>query len=147
MFTDFLPIYYQGCKNSSPTRSGVDSFGLGFPLGPVLLTTGASIASTKVYRVQLWLAWSMTAASMALLSTIRADSPLSHAVGYPILLGFGSGIFYAATYFPVLAPLPVSENAHALAFFSFCRSFAGVSLYLFVRNHINLIADYSGMGC
>lgn len=27
---------------------------------------------------------------------------------------------------PVLAPLPVSRNAHALAFFAFCRSFAGV---------------------
>ena len=32
----------------------------------------------------------------------------------------------ATLYFPVLAPIPVTENAHALAFFAFGRSFAGV---------------------
>ena len=69
----------------------------------------------------------MTVLAMGMMSTLRADSPFSHAVGYPIFLGIGSGIWYAATYFPVLAPLPISENAHALAFFSFCRSFASVS--------------------
>ena len=81
---------------------------------------------TKTYRAQLWLAWVLTILAMAVMSTLRADTPSSRATGYPTLLGFGSGMFYAATYFPVLAPLPISENAHALAFFSFCRSFAGV---------------------
>lgn len=32
----------------------------------------------------------------------------------------------ATLYFPVLAPLPVTENAHALAFFAFGRQFAGL---------------------
>lgn len=128
MLLDFLPAYYQACKNATPTRSGVEIFGLAIPIGPVLLMTGASIAITKTYRVQLWLAWCLTVISMGVMSTLRADSSLAHAVGYPIFLGIGSGIWYAATYFPVLAPLPVSENAHALAFFSFCRSFASVGL-------------------
>lgn len=127
IFVDFLPAYYQACQNASPTRSGVEVFGLAIPIGPVLLMTGASIAITKTYRVQLWLAWCLTVVSMGVLSTLRANSPISQFVGYPIFLGIGSGIWYAATYFPVLAPLPVSENAHALAFFSFCRSFASVS--------------------
>lgn len=30
------------------------------------------------------------------------------------------------TYYPVLSPLPVSENAHALALFMFLRLLAGV---------------------
>ena len=42
-------------------------------------------------------------------------------------VGIGAGMIYATTYFPVLAPLPVSHNAYALAFFSFCRALAGVS--------------------
>lgn len=124
--TYFLPAYYQACKDASPTRSGVELFGLAVPIGPVLLMTGASIAITKRYRVQLWLAWCLTVVSMGVMSTLRADSPISHGIGYPIFLGIGAGIWYAATYFPVLAPLPVSENAHALAFFAFCRSFANV---------------------
>jgi hypothetical protein len=100
-------------------------------LGPSLLVTGASIAITKKYRIQLWLSWAFTIGCMGALSTLRADSPTVHGIGYPALLGIGSGMFYCATYFPVLAPLPVSENAHALAFFAFCRSFASVRLRYF----------------
>ena len=69
----------------------------------------------------------MTIAAMGALSTLRADSSLSAAVGYPVILGIGAGIWYGATYFPVLAPLPTSEIAHALAFFAFGRQFATVS--------------------
>jgi hypothetical protein len=125
-YTDFLPVYYQACKGASPTRSGVDFFGIALVLGPALLATGASIAITKKYRVQLWLAWVVTIASMGALSTLQADTPIAAGVGYPVLLGISSGMIYCATYFPVLAPLPIEENAHALAFFAFCRSFAGV---------------------
>ena len=38
----------------------------------------------------------------------------------------GSRFLYSTAPFPVQAPLPVSENAHALAFLMFMRSFAGV---------------------
>lgn len=92
----------------------------------MLLLTGASIAITRTYRVQLWLAWCFMIAAMGGMSTMNVDTPFAHAIGIPILIGVGSGIFYSAAYYPVLAPLPVSENAHALAFFTFCRTFAGV---------------------
>ena len=65
--------------------------------------------------------------AMGLLSTVSATSPLARAIGLSVLVSVGTGIGYAVTYFPVLAPLPVEENAHALAFFAFCRLFAGVS--------------------
>ncbi|KIP04457.1 hypothetical protein PHLGIDRAFT_129482 [Phlebiopsis gigantea 11061_1 CR5-6] len=122
----FLPVYYQACKNASPTRSGVELFGLTIPIGPILILGNASIAVTKRYRVQIWFAWALTVAGMGALSTLKADSTLVQAIGYPILVGVGSGIWYGATYFPVLAPLPVEEVAHALAFFAFGRQFAGV---------------------
>ena len=133
----FLPIYYQGCKNASPIRSGADSLGLGIPVGPCLLLTGVSIGLTKVYRAQLWVAWTLNIVAMGVMSTLRADSSTIRVVGYPVILGIGCGIQYAATYFPVLAPLPVSENAHALAFFSFCRSFAAVSTAQFQQYEWN----------
>lgn len=44
---------------------------------------------------------------------------------YQLIVGIGSGILYACTTFPVLAPLPVSRNAPALALFAFVRTFAG----------------------
>ncbi|GJE91677.1 MFS general substrate transporter [Phanerochaete sordida] len=122
----FSPVYFQACRNAGPVRSGVEMFGYGLVVGPMLIATGVSIARTKAYRAQLWAAWGFTMLAMGLCSTLRVDTPLARAIGVWVLLGVGSGIYFAATYFPVLAPLPVAENAHALAFFAFCRSFAGV---------------------
>ncbi|KAF8572538.1 hypothetical protein K439DRAFT_1625698 [Ramaria rubella] len=47
-------------------------------------------------------------------------------VGFCVIYGAGAGINYATQVYPVQAPLPISANAHALAFFSFMRLFAGV---------------------
>ena len=97
------------------------------PLGPTLLVVGGSIQATKRYRIQLWLGWVLIMLASGTLSTVGAETPLARVIGLSVLEGVGMGILYASTYFPVLAPLPVSENAHALAFFSFCRSFALVN--------------------
>jgi len=70
--------------------------------------------------------WVLFIAGMAGLTTFTADTSTTIAVGVPILLGAGCGVLYAVSYFPVLAPLPVSLNAPALAFFAFGRSFAAV---------------------
>ncbi|KAJ3552285.1 hypothetical protein NM688_g4228 [Phlebia brevispora] len=120
----FLPSYFQACKGASPIRSGVDIFGFSIPVGPALVIAGASVQITKKYRVQLWFGWVLVILAAGTMSTIKADTALANTVGYTVLHGVGMGIIYATTYFPVLAPLPVSENAHALAFFSFCRAFA-----------------------
>lgn len=98
-------------------------------MGPSLIFTGASISISKSYRVQLWMGWALQIIAMGAMSTLRADTPLAHAIGFPILVGFGSGMVYSTTYFPVLAPVPVQQNAYALAFFAFCRSLAAVSTY------------------
>ena len=78
--------------------------------------------------MQLWFGWAFYITAMGVLATLHVDSGIERVTGALVLVGFGSGIIYASTYFPVLAPLPVSENAHALAFIAFCRSFAGVRL-------------------
>ncbi len=135
---DFLPAYYQACLGASPLRSGVLILSLSASIGPSVVVSGVSIGVTKKYRVQLWLGWVLNVVGMGVLSILRPDSPLSHQVGLPILMAIGAGTIYAATYFPVLAPLPISENAHALALFAFLRSFASVgSCYiLYVRAHL-----------
>ena len=122
-----MPVYYQACKNASPTSSGVYLLGLSIVMGPILIIAGVSVKASHMYRPQLWVGWAVLVLSMGIFSLLKADSPVMRGVGFPAIMAVGSGILYTMTYFPVLAPLPVSENAHALAFFSFCRSFAGVS--------------------
>jgi len=122
----YMPVFFQACKGASPTASGVDSFGLGFVIAPSNIIAGLTISRTKHYRPQLWLAWCLVMVSAGLLSTLHADSSRGKSIGFEALMGVGIGILTTATYFPVLAPLPISENAHALAFFIFTRAFGQV---------------------
>ncbi|KAJ3483959.1 hypothetical protein NLI96_g5966 [Meripilus lineatus] len=122
----FLPAYYQACLGASPLRSGVLILSLCASIGPAVVVSGASIGITKKYRVQLWIGWVLIVVGMGVLALLHPESPLSKQVGLPIIMAIGAGAIYAATYFPVLAPLPISENAHALALFAFLRSFAAV---------------------
>ncbi|KAG9043895.1 hypothetical protein FS837_009018 [Tulasnella sp. UAMH 9824] len=48
-------------------------------------------------------------------------------VGYQVIEGIGLGMLFTAPELPILAPLPVTETAHALAFFAFVRCFAQTS--------------------
>ncbi|KIP03761.1 hypothetical protein PHLGIDRAFT_77024 [Phlebiopsis gigantea 11061_1 CR5-6] len=122
----YIPVYYQACKLASPLRAGVDLLVVCVVIAPVIIISGISITKTKMYRPQLWLGWALLMLAMGLMSTLKEDTPLGRGIGFPVLVGAGGGFLYQATYYPVLAPLPVSQNARANAFFSFCRIFAGV---------------------
>ena len=89
--------------------------------------------ATQKYRLQLWLGWALLTASTGALSTLRTASSLPTAIGLTVMLGIGSGIIANGSYYPVLAPLPASQNAHALAFFGLGRVFAGVSTCRYIR--------------
>ncbi|EMD35286.1 hypothetical protein CERSUDRAFT_116088 [Gelatoporia subvermispora B] len=122
----YMPTYFQACKLTSPVRSGIDLLGFCITLGPAGVLGGVSVSKLNGYRAQAWVGWALLIIATGLLSTISEDSSLAETIAYPALVGVGGGIVYAVASFPVLAPLPVKESAHALAFFSFCRAFAGV---------------------
>ncbi|KAG6916588.1 hypothetical protein DXG01_006238 [Tephrocybe rancida] len=122
----YLPTYFQACKGASPRRSGIDTLSYSMSFGVPSILTGFSVTKTGKYRYQSYLGWIILVAATGALSTIREDTRLSQAIGLPSLISIGCGIVYSVVYFPVLAPLSVSRNAHALAFFTFVRLFAGV---------------------
>ncbi|OBZ67783.1 putative transporter C3H1.06c [Grifola frondosa] len=121
----FMPVYFQGCKDASPITSGVRNLGLS-ALAPAAIIAGVVVNRTRRYRPQMWTGWCLIMVGLGLYSTLKAGDPDGRAVGYGVLLGVGIGFEYSTTMFPIQAPLPVSENAHALAFMMFVRSFAGV---------------------
>lgn len=59
-------------------------------------------------------------------STVDADSGRARVIGFEILAGTAVGFLYLGSYFPVLASLPVTSAAPALAFYTFLRNFAQV---------------------
>jgi hypothetical protein len=104
----------------------VDLFGIAFSIIPTGVISGLSIAKTKHYRPQLWLSWALILIGLGLLSTNKVNTSRGFPIGFQVIVGAGAGILMTSTYFPVLAPLPVSENAQAISLFMFCRNFGQV---------------------
>ncbi|KAM5530941.1 hypothetical protein V8D89_015386 [Ganoderma adspersum] len=122
----YLPVYYQACKDASPLTSSVDVLGLFASVGPPTIIVGASIAKTNRYRPQLWIGWCFILVGLGLMSSVTESTSRATAIGFQIPIGVGIGMIFAAAYFPVLAPLPPTSNAPALALFVFLRTFAQI---------------------
>ncbi|KAG8946148.1 hypothetical protein FRC04_012003 [Tulasnella sp. 424] len=120
----YLPVYFQGSLIQGPVKSGISLFGIAFTTTPGATACGATVAIFNIYRPQNIAGWALTTVGLGLLSLLKITTPKAHWVGFQIIEGVGLGILYAATTFPILAPLPVSENAHALAFFTFVKSYS-----------------------
>jgi hypothetical protein len=97
----------------------------------------------------MWLAWITMIVGTALLTTVKVNTHGGYMIAWLAITSVGLGILTSTTYFPVLAPrsccsmilsvkmltlhtVHVSQNALALAFFTFARNFAQVNLSLCV---------------
>ncbi|KAI0776679.1 iron permease [Trametes elegans] len=120
----YLPIYFQASKEVSAIKSGIDMFGLSFSIPLFAIVAGVSIEVFSKYRPQNYLGWVFTIVGFVLLSLLNKDSGPAKYIGFQIPLGVGLGILWISTQFPILAPLPFSNSAYALAFFIFVRNFA-----------------------
>ncbi|KAL1941010.1 hypothetical protein VTO73DRAFT_7646 [Trametes versicolor] len=119
----YLPVYFQACKDASPTRSGVDMLPYSLSIAPFAIVAGATATVMNRYKPQNVIAWACITIGMGLQSTLGADSATRNWIGFQIVAGIGFGLLFTATTFPILAPLPVELNATALAFFIFVRTF------------------------
>lgn len=106
---------------------------------------GISVQLTKVYRIQNYVGWMLIVVGFGILTLLDVNTSRAQYIGFQIVLGVGLGVVWISTQFPILAPLPFSNNAHALAFFTFVRCFAQVhpllQFYIFLltlvaNNHI-----------
>ncbi|KAF7340295.1 Iron permease [Mycena venus] len=120
----YLQVYWQACYNVSPIGSGVDGLGVAFIAAPMGLIAGVIIQKTNSYRIPIGVGWILMIVGIGLLSTLDADTSRGKSIGYSIIAGMGIGVLILASYFPVLAPINVSQNAHALALFVFVRNFS-----------------------
>ncbi|KAG9044554.1 hypothetical protein FS837_007959 [Tulasnella sp. UAMH 9824] len=120
----YLPVYFQASLEQGPVKSGITFFGNAFTIAPGAMICGATAVAFNMYRPQNYVGWILTTVGIGLLSLLKASSNKGMYIGFQIVEGFGLGILYTAPQFPVLAPIPVTETAHALAFFTFVRSYA-----------------------
>ncbi|TBU29672.1 iron permease [Dichomitus squalens] len=120
----YLPVYIQASKDASALHSGIDMLGLSFTIPAFAIFTGISVEIFNKYRPQNYVGWAFTIVGFGLLTMLDPTSDAKMFIGFQIPLGVGLGILWISTQFPILAPLPYSNSAYALAFWIFVRNFA-----------------------
>jgi hypothetical protein len=89
-YLDFLPVYFQACKDADPISSAVRSFGFAL-VGPASIVGGVSVKILKRYRPQLWIAWALQIIGGGLLTTLKVNTSTAATVGFCLLYGAGAG--------------------------------------------------------
>ncbi|KAH9962046.1 major facilitator superfamily domain-containing protein [Russula compacta] len=119
----WYPVFFEGCKDRSPTEAGIDLFGLSYSISLVAVTAGVAVRKTGRYAVIIYIGWVIIIVGAGLLTTLSADSSLAKSVGFQIFIGAGVGITFVITVFPILASIPVTQTAPAMALYVFWRNF------------------------
>ena len=119
-------MYFQASLGASAIRSSVYGFALSLTISPFGILTGLSVQIINRYRPQNYLGWMFIVVGFGVLSTLDEHSSRAAYIGSQIPLAVGLGMVWISTQFPILAPLPFSNSAHALSFFTFIRCFAQV---------------------
>ncbi|KAM5544669.1 hypothetical protein V8D89_001567 [Ganoderma adspersum] len=120
----YLPVYFQASLGASAIRSSVYGFALALTIPPFGILTGLSVQIINRYRPQNYVGWMFILVGFGVLSTLDEHSSRAAYIGSQIPLAVGLGMVWISTQFPILAPLPFSNSAHALSFFTFMRCFA-----------------------
>ncbi|KAI0763299.1 iron permease [Trametes elegans] len=120
----YIPVYFQAAEAASALGSAVDILPLTCTIPFAAIFTGVTVKAAGRYRPQNYIGWSLMLVGFGLMTMVGHDASRAMYIGCQVPLGIGLGITWIATQFPILAPLPVSNNAHALAFFTFTRRFA-----------------------
>ena len=123
---DWYPIFFEACKDRSPTLAGVDTFGLSYSISLVAIATGVVVKKTGNYQILLYVGWVLTVVGAGLLTTLRSDSSMAKSIGFEIVIGCGLGVVSIVTMYPILASIQVSQTAPAMAFLIFARNFGNV---------------------
>ncbi|KAI0313881.1 iron permease [Amylostereum chailletii] len=118
----YLPVYFQAVQKASAVRSGIDLLAMAMFITPSCMVCGVSVEIARRYRPQNYIGWMLTVVGFGILTLLNENSSKAQYIGFQVVLGIGLGIIWIATQFPILAPLPYSNNANALAFFTFVRS-------------------------
>jgi hypothetical protein len=123
----WLPTFFEACKETSPTEAGIDLFGLTFSLGLIAIVAGIVVKKSGNYVIPTFVGWVLVVVGVGLLTTLHVDSSIAKGIGFQIIIGSGGGIIYVITMYPILASIPVTQNAPAMALYVFSRNLGNVS--------------------
>ena len=124
---DWYAVFFEACKDRTPSGAGIDLFGLSYSISLIAIIAGVAVKKTGKYMIPTYTGWALMVSGAGLLTTLRADSSFAKSVGSQLVIGGGVGILYVVSLFPILASIPVTQTAPAMALYVFSRNFGYVS--------------------
>jgi hypothetical protein len=124
---DWYAVFFEACKDRLPSGAGVDLFGLSYSISLIAVAAGVAVKKTGKYVIPTYIGWALMVVGAGLLTTLRADSSIAKSVGFQLVIGSGVGTIYVVSLFPILASIPVTHSAPAMALYVFSRNFGYVS--------------------
>ncbi|OSC96590.1 Mfs1.1 [Trametes coccinea BRFM310] len=119
----YLPTYFQAAKLATPLLSGLYIFPTAICISPAAIVQGILVSKTGKYRLISLVGWCSMTIGVGLLTLLKPDTPVAVTIPFQVIAAIGFGFVYATT-FSVLAPLPPTQNAAALSFLLFMRTFS-----------------------
>jgi EmrB/QacA subfamily drug resistance transporter len=121
--TYFLPIYFQGARNTTVLDSG--TFFLPFAIGSLFSAVlgGALLSKFGAYRPLHAGAFAVSAIAFGLFTLLDADSLRVEWAFYQLIAAAGTGITMSTMLPAIMAGLPESDVALSSATYSFIRNF------------------------
>ncbi|KAH9979113.1 hypothetical protein BGW80DRAFT_1249328 [Lactifluus volemus] len=118
----WYPVFFEACKETSPTEAGIALFGLSYSIGLIAIVTGLVVKKSGNYAIPTYVGWVLTVVGVGLLTTLDADSSMAKSIGFQLVTGSGIGIINVTSLYPILASIPVTQNAPAMALYVFSRN-------------------------
>ncbi|TNY24273.1 major facilitator superfamily domain-containing protein [Rhodotorula diobovata] len=122
----YWPAYFQSAKATTTIGSAVDFLPVVLVVSPMAMLSGIIISVTQSYKTINVLGWVAMTVGPGLLTLTTATTSTAGWVLIPMVSALGIGILYAASVFPILAPLPPSIAGQALSFQMLVRTFGNV---------------------
>jgi len=117
------PAYFQAVKLAPPLLSGLYIFPSAIGISPAAIVQGIIISKTGKYRLIGLIGWALALLGTGLYLLLDVNTTVGETVPFQLISAIGFGFIYATT-FTVLAPLEPTQNAPALAFLQFVRTFS-----------------------
>jgi hypothetical protein len=122
----FIPIYFQGVRNASPMKSGINFLPFEAFLIPIAAVSGAMLSKTGVYRPFHLVGFILMTVGLGLFALLDRNTSTVIWVVFEAIEAIGQALVIPTILPAIQASLPEKEVATSVGMYSFLRSFGYV---------------------
>ena len=135
VFIYFIPIWFQAIKNTTATKSGINSLPMILALVLLSIVSGILVTTFGYYTPWMIASSIFMAIGAGLLSTWEVDTASSKWIGYQVVYGIGVGMGMQQAIIAVQAVLPLRDIPMGTSIMNFTLTLGG-ALFISVGQNV-----------